>query len=98
MTDLGERTLKCYLLHTGSIAEESEFETGTSMVPIIQPEEKHTMFQRIDPDKLNGRQKEIYNFRSQRDFWPTTASPPSSSPTTGMGPTSWLITSTGRPP
>ena len=26
MTDLGERTLKCYLLHTGSIADESEFE------------------------------------------------------------------------
>ena len=25
MTDLGERTLKCYLLHTGSIADESEF-------------------------------------------------------------------------
>ena len=26
MTDLGERTLKCYLLHTGSISDESEFE------------------------------------------------------------------------
>ena len=26
MTDLGERTLKCYLLHTSSIADESEFE------------------------------------------------------------------------
>ena len=26
MTDIEERTLKCYLLHTGAIGDESEFE------------------------------------------------------------------------
>ena len=37
--------------------------TASRTAVIIQPEEKHTMFQRIDPDKLNGKQKEIYNFQ-----------------------------------